>query len=454
MYRIEDMEKIDINLEKIKTNASIEYITHNEPTIDENIKVYAVIKNFIIKKKRVVYGGYAQNLLIKKKNPNEMFYKEIKGAYFNWPNLADIEFYTPTPIQDLIELTDELFKLNFKYVEGSEGIHNETYKVFVNFINYSDITYISQYVYNNLPIIEVDGIKCTHPHFMMVDTYRVITDPLTSYWRLDKSLKRFQQLIKYYPIIQDNNKKKVELESNDKILNFIRKKCIRKSKLVVVGFYAFNYYIKKAHKAFLLDKYPYYELISSNFEKDVKDIYSKLKQRYKMNITTKQFFPFFQFIDKRVEYYYNNKLILILYNNNDRCTVYKYSEKKKTYFGTSSLVYLYLLFSYYYAFINRNKKNTDLYLILIGQFFYAKNLYLDKHNITVIDKSPFQDFTIQCIGTPVETMRQSWITRHNKRKLGKMIVYRYTPGKKQSMHVVNFNNSSGNENKNIKKILK
>ena len=92
MYRTEDMEKIDINLENIKNTAASEYITHNEPTRDENIKVYTAIKQYVIRKKRVVYGGFAQNLLIKQKNPKEMFYKEIKGAYFNWPVVADIEF--------------------------------------------------------------------------------------------------------------------------------------------------------------------------------------------------------------------------------------------------------------------------------------------------------------------------------------------------------------------------
>jgi len=69
-----------------------------------------------------------------------------------------------------------------------------------------------------MPIIEIDGIKCAHPHFMMVDTYRILTDPMTSYWRLDKSIKRFQKLIKYYPIDQEFVNKKIEFKSKWEII--------------------------------------------------------------------------------------------------------------------------------------------------------------------------------------------------------------------------------------------
>ena len=39
----------------------------------------------------------------------------------------------------------------------------------------------------------------THPHFMLVDAYRVYADPMTSYFRLEKTFTRFSTLLKYYP---------------------------------------------------------------------------------------------------------------------------------------------------------------------------------------------------------------------------------------------------------------
>ena len=35
-------------------------------------------------------------------------------------------------------------------------------------------------------------------------------DPMTSYWRLDKTITRFQKLISYYPLDKPKNDKLVE----------------------------------------------------------------------------------------------------------------------------------------------------------------------------------------------------------------------------------------------------
>jgi len=454
MYRKEDMEMINQNLSKIKDDAAKEYKTFYEPTLSEMSKVYNAIKKYIQKNNKVVYGGYAQNLLIIKKNPADAFYTDIDGAYFNWPDIADIEFFSTTPLDDIIILTEELHAQGFKHVEGKEGMHPETYKIFVNFINYCDISYIPVHIYNNMPKITIDGIKCADPHFMMVDAYRVLTDPMTSYWRLDKSITRFQTILKYYPIDQSNVDKKIILQSNnDTILNFIRKKIIQKNKLIVVGLHAFNYYAKKVSSNYLINNIPYYEIISTNYEKDAKYIYAYLIKKFK-KISVKEFTPFFSFLDKHIEFFYNDKLILKLYGNNERCIVYNYSDNKKTHFGTYNLVMMYLYFEYYYALINRNKQNTNLYNILIGKFFKLRNTYLNDKKITVIDESPFKDFTYKCYGTPVESFRSSLLSGLEKRKQGKQMKFRYGPtGKPKQAPDYNFSNISGNQILNEKYLI-
>ena len=455
MYRTEDIEMINQNLSKIKDNAAKEYKTFYEPTLLEMSKVYNAIKNYIQKNNKVVYGGYAQNLLIIKKNPTDAFYTDIDGAYFNWPDIADIEFYSTTPLVDIINLTEELHAQGFKHVEGKEGMHPETYKIFVNFVNYCDISYIPVHIYNNMPKITINGIKCADPHFMMVDAYRVLTDPMTSYWRLDKSITRFQTILKYYPIDQSNVDKKIILQSNnDAILNFIRKKIIQKQKLIVVGLYAFNYYAKKVSNNYVINNIPYYEIISTNYEKDAKYIYAYLIKNFGNKISVKEFTPFFSFLDKHIEFFYDNQLILKLYGNNERCIVYNYSDNKKTHFGTYNLVMMYLYFEYYYALINRNKQNTNLCNILIGKFFKLRNTYLNDKKITVIDDSPFKDFTYKCYGTPVESFRSSLLSGIEKRKQGKQMKFRYGPtGKPRQVPDYKFSNISGNQILNEKYLI-
>jgi hypothetical protein len=438
MYRIEDIEKIDKNINKIKNAAAKEYKNHYEPTLTEMSQVYNAIKKYIIKNKKIVYGGFAQNLLITKKNPLDYFYTEINGAYFNWPDIADIEFYSPTPIKDMIEITEELHSLGFKHIEGVEGVHPETFKIFVNLINYCDISYMSENIYNNMSTIIIDNIICAEPNFMLIDAFRVLTDPLTSYWRLDKSINRFQKILKYYPLDQSLNDKKIYFKSNLLILKFIRKKIIHNSKLIVVGFLAFNYYAKKVSTEYVINNYPYYELISDNYIKDSSHIHTLLKHKFGDKITIKHFAPFFLFMDKRTEYYYENNLILKLYGNNSRCTVYNFSDKKHTNYGTYNLVFMYLLFNYYYAVINNNKDNVELYQTLLGKLFYLRNKYLNSHSITVVDKSPFQDFTLKCYGIPVDSMREN--------KLQKRTLLKYIPQLTKLNKIdYAFVNSSGNE---------
>jgi hypothetical protein len=454
MYRVKDIESIQNNIEKIKNDAAKEYKTLYEPTLKEISNVYSAIKNYIKKKRKIAYGGFAQNLLLTDKNPDESFYTIIDGAFYNWPDLADMEFYSSTPLHDIIDLTEELYALGFKHIEGKEGMHPETYKIFVNFINYCDISYMPPNIYSNIPTIEIDGIKCAHPHFMMVDAYRVLTDPMTSYWRLDKSINRFQLLLKYYPIDQTFAEKKFELKSNSDVLKIIRKKIIHMSDLVVVGFYAFDYYIKKVSDDLALNEYPYYEVISKNLESDSKKAFKILSHKFKKKITIKEFYPFLSFMDKRVEFYYDGSLVLRLFGNNERCTVYNYSEKKQTHFGTYNLVFLYLLFDYFLAIVFQDKTNIELYQGLITKIFNARNNYLNSKKLTVLDVSPFQDFTFKCYGYPADPMRSALLRGLQKIKQGKQIKFRYgpsgTPGKVPDYQ---FSNNSGNQNFNKKYLI-
>ena len=78
MYRPEDIQKIHENIDKIKEDAQFEYRKTNEPTLKESSDVCKLVINFIKKKNRIVYGGYAQNLLIMNKNKDDVFYKSLQ----------------------------------------------------------------------------------------------------------------------------------------------------------------------------------------------------------------------------------------------------------------------------------------------------------------------------------------------------------------------------------------
>ena len=439
MYRDEDINIIKLNIDTIMEEAMNTYKTSNEPTYEESNKIYKVILNFIKDKKRIIYGGYAQNKLIIEKNDDDGFYKKI--------DTPDIEFYSHSPLQDLVELCDLLYSYKFNYIQGSEGLHEGTYKIFVNFENYCDISYISKNIYDNCPYITTkDNLRIADPMFMLIDIYRVFTDPMTSYWRLDKSFKRQLKLYKYYPIesYQKNDIIKFTNRTPEYILNKIRKLIIHDSDYIVVGTYAYNYYVKKININPI--DINFYEIITTNINEEANKLYKKLNKIFKNKITVKEYFPFLEYFDYKVDFLYEDKIILRVYNNNNRCIVYNESTSKKTKFGTSQLVQLYLLSNYIYYMVNRNYIESNNYLNLFFRLNKAKNEYLNKHNINVIVNSPFQDFKMNCIGKPVNLDRLYRINMMEKKSKGLPIVFRYDPNGKPGKipnHI--FKNISGNQ---------
>lgn len=443
MYRLEDIEHVKIDVSKIQEKALISFKTKYEPTFDEYKKVTEYILEFIKMKKRIIYGGYAQNKLIYVKNKDDIFYKSC--------DTPDIEFYSHEPIKDIVDLCDFLYDKKCKYTQGLQGMHVGTYKLFVNFENYCDISYMSKNICDNMRYIEIEGIRYAHPYFMYIDSYRIFTDPNSFSFRLDKSFNRYTRLYKYYPIIiPENSKIKITITKTDpSTLSLLRKKIIHKSKYIIVGKYAYNYYMHKYDKKYI--DIDYYELIILDYDNEIQKIYKKINDIFD-NITIKEYTPFFEFFGKRMEFYLNNKLILKVYDNNNRCIVNRFSPKKKCYFGTNQLILLFLFSNYNYSIINRDTINENNNLLMIYNLIICKNKYLDSKNKTVLDNTPFEDFLIECNGIALDPRRESFLEKLNKKSQNKQISFRYEPsGKKINIPNYNFANTSGNQIINKKK---
>jgi hypothetical protein len=277
---------------------------------------------------------------------------------------------------------------------------------------------------------------------------------MTSYWRLEKSLKRFQKLIQYYPLQKSSFKLLLE-HIDEEVHNFINKKIIHKSNFILVGYNAYNYYASKySEENYELQPFEIINNKNEDFEKNAKDLYKILDSKYPNKITTKEYNPFYQFIDYRIEYYYNKKLVLTLYNNYDRCSVYNYSQKKLTYYGTFNITLMYMLYNHFYALINNNIKNMNNYLLICNKLYDIRNNYLEKHNLTVLDDSPFKDFTYKCFGTPKDPIRESLLNYIEKKNKKKLLKFKYSPsGKKITAPMYYFSNTSGNQVINKKYLI-
>lgn len=452
LYTDNDINKIIDNLDYITDLVEQKKLKILEPTIDEYNNVIKEILNFIKKKKRIIYGGYAWELLVKNANSGVGFYKKN--------DMPDVEFYSTKPIEDLKELCDILYKNN-KYVQGKNAQHSHTYKIFVNFINYCDITYMPTLLFNKIPYMIVYDYNVIDTNIIYIDILKMLTDPLRSYFRLEKFMKRFKLLNKDYPLklsnnVSNNSKISIKAEISD-IIKLIFDYIIKSNNFIFIGEIASQIYINKKYKY----SSSILELISINIEKDVKEIYAiifkycmknnKIKNFADM-VEVEQYYPFFQYWGKKIIIKYNKNPIIILYDNNEKC--YPYNDVKLLIFdkeenisiGTFNLVLLYYFYSIMKTIVDNKKNEKEIIQSIIYNMIKTKEEYLKKKNITLFDDSIYKDFIIDCKGKTVDFIRKFHLNRINKKYNSPSLIPSYDPAELKIFDVskYSYDNISGN----------
>ena len=422
-----------------------------EPSLDEYKNVMKIILEFIIINRRIIYGGYGWNELIIKKNPKDMIYSKEKIEQ------PDIEFYSYKPIHDLVFLCNEMNEKGFKFVRAESAQHHETYSIIVNQLCYCDITYMPKFLYDKMPIMKVNNFNISHPKFILIDIMRQYNDPMTSYWRVKKNLIRANTLLRHYPLDTRGKFTKFKIDnSTQRILDFIRKNIIIGSKLLVFGYYGYNYYKFKGNVNNREELYvPYYDLISTNLIEDVKIIKETL-ENFESNIEIEEYHRFFQFLDNRISFKFKGNIVLNIYGNNEMCIPYWFDEKKKINIVTFPYMVQTLLIIHIYYLINNNKIESSNFDYLLEDIIKIRNNYLKDHKKTILDETPFQEFRIQCMGKTIEPSRKYRLSIAEKLMKKQPIKFRYDPNnfpKNFNPDKIKFDNTSGNVNKSKNKIL-
>lgn len=446
-------------MDKIKTKK------YKESNIDEINSIYKLIIGYIKSTKRKIYGGYALDKLLVAKNKSYALYDET--------DIPDIDFYSPDPLEDLYMLCDKLHEAGFKSVVGQEAQHRETYSIFVNYQLYCDISYFPANIYNKVKFIQIDGFNIVHPWFMMIDYFRMLTDPMMSYWRLEKHYVRYLKLRETYPLPIINKPLEIASYSNNKIneaINILFDFITTKNSLILCGFYAYNYYLhesqyQKSHPNYSYVNIPYLEIYSNNYIPDGLDIIEYIsKLDIGSKIIHKEFYPLYQFYGYNVVFYYvdgeNHIPILYLYSTNKKCIPFKTVKLIKfdnlniknpqqkpnstINIGSFDLNMLQALIILLKVRIDDDNEWNDIIYRLINGYETFNKYYLKNHKITMYDESIFERFVVECIGETIDPNKERRLLMQARKKLGKPLTFRYEPptSKKSTSYV--FLNSSGN----------
>ena len=420
MFTNKDIEVFDNKIDDLDDSAEILTDKVNEGLIKNQKAIISIIESYIKEHQLIVYGGNAQNLAIKKIDP--------KGVFYDDKDVHDYDVYSFDPRTDAINLTKQIFKAGFKNILAIEAIHVETYSIKYYGTPLCDFSYMPKYIFDNLPILSVDGFKIVNPYLAYIDFMRMFNDPLTSSsFRWSKNFERFNMMQKYYPLTSKELKNDIKDNIDKSIEKDLRKIISKSDSLIYTGIECFNKYASlcKCDKLGL----EYLTLVSTNYLDDVKMILSELKKKY--NITTQERYPFFQFWDFSIDIRINDKLVCKIYKNNNICIPFKEIKGVKYASFTYNLMWI-MIEKFYYSIYDANcsgrpKQNNEIikrYDQIINGMLFIKDKYLKEHKKTFLDDTIFQHFvTDKCSGVP---LNPSDIKNSIKNYRG----FKYDPNKK------------------------
>ena len=464
----------------IMKNALVIKFERHSPTNKELLIMQRTILEFIKSKKRKLYGGAAIHFLLKKKGN--------KGIYVEDPDITDdvfdFDFYSTTPKEDMHEICDRIYKLGFKYISGAEAAHEDTFGINYHNIRLGDITFVPPNVYAIIPTVEYEKIHVCAPEFIMVDFYRMRSNPTNSFFRLDKFWIRQQQLLEFYPEFNvTNNTSKNNTSKNNTSKNNTSKNNLTEELLSIledpnifpIGTYALNIYIKIANSITRKEEVSSKNTTSTKKEEvrkntttvkefpestlevislDVLDTVNKVNKELKKlkNLETEwvEYSPLFQLYggsavlkDKQ------GRAILRIYDYNKRCVPYfKYTSVKKLQIPSFD----YLICYWYYEWVRllTIKKDTEQAKSAICTLHSIRKEYLKAQKLDNFSKDhPFQILRIDCKGTDADFLVETSMRRNQRKIDNKLIVYRYQPqfGIKEAPPFI-FTNASGREVRN------
>lgn len=417
-----------------------------EPTIHEKRKVMDDIKNFIRDKKRKVYGGTAMNETIKAINPKDAIYDDVI--------FSDIEFYSPAPVQDMVELANLLHQKGYKMVVGREAQHEGTYSIFVNMQLYCDISYVPTRVYHGIQTIEIDGLLYVHPHFMIIDLLRMINDPINAAeQRWEKAFKRLYKLLRSYPL--ELFDRPIQIQKPDEefrsYLNKIKSDFMTipevSKSCLISGFEAYNFFVRhamgdrtieqQARTSYgstkletLVSNVPFLEFVSINYTDTVIRLYNFIKNLVPdaKEITLDENYPLFQFSNYSVTISYKGKPLARVYEEDGHCIPDIKTTREYMYVSYQYLL-MSMLMNKFRSYLEKDKEMYLNYGSAVSNLVKVRNIYLDAKKLPVINDSVFTEFKISCVGSTVSYIRTAQLRIQERISKGKTAIFRYEPEK-------------------------
>lgn len=389
------------NEEKVKKDTAIS---------EETKQMIDILEDFLKKRKCVCYGGTAINNLLPEK---AQFYDRDF-------DMADYDFYSNQPIEDAKELADMYYLAGFREVEAKSGVHEGTYKVFVNFTPIADITYLDDRLYQNIQKTSIvkDGIHYASPDFLRMSMYLELSRPRGDVSRWEKVFKRIILLNTYYPLRPKIDCDKIDfqrkmeetdVDKNTQIFNIVRDTFIEE-KVVFFGGYAFSIYsdfFSKQRKKRVSRSQPDFDVLSENPQATAEKVASKLAKAGFKDVKIKFHEEIGELIPKNYQISVGNDTIAFVYKP---IACHSYNEIQveghKLYIATINTI-----LSFYLAFLYVNKwYYNEERILCMSQYLFD----IEQEN-RLEQTGVLKRFTVDCLGKQ-KTLNDIFVIKNQKYK--------------------------------------
>lgn len=364
--------------------------TANSPDV---VKMIRIVEDFLMDKKLVCYGGTAINNILPKEA--QFYNKNVE--------IPDYDFFSPTALEHAKELADIFYKRGYDEVEAKTGVHQGTYKVFVNFIPVADITFLHPTLYSSLKreSIHIGGIRYAPANYLRMGMFLELSRPEGDVSRWEKVLKRLNLLNKYHPL-HTNGKQKC---SGDV---FHRKSghntslpdktfLVARNSLIDQGVIFFGGYAASMYYRYMPDSYgrspkgiPVFDVLSEQPQRCANILKDALQENRIRRVKLIQHTSIGEVVPEHIEVIAENETVAYIYRP---ISCHSYNtiivDKKEVNIATIDT-----MLSFYLAFLYADKKYYDKTRILCMSAYLFQ---IEEHN-RLAQKGVLKRFSTKCYG--------------------------------------------------------
>jgi|SaaInlV_125m_DNA_1040241.scaffolds.fasta_scaffold09852_3 hypothetical protein len=391
----------------------IEHIVQdlNDENLQENYKnskiLLETVGDFIADKKNnlQLYGGYAINLLLPHR---QKIYKEY--------TINDFDCFCPNALKTANKLAVKLKKKGFEYIKIRKAMHNNTYKIYVNFITVLDITQIDKRLFDSFTKIANKEKKTSiykyykeryqlAPYaFLMSNLHFELARPKASYFRWEKIYQRLQLFSK----LIDSNHTKIETSSNnydkdhENVCKLISSHA-KKNSMPIIGEFALKLHGIKGFSSHSLS------ILSMDIDKTKIELMKIFKSANINNVVIKKSEKYPELINPMYNIFLNNIRIASIMNASTDC--YSYITKKGHTIGSIDCIMYFMYVEYIIAMINNDKNAVKLW----SQIQYLEH-YARKH----LYNNPKKILSKKCYGVNyslVDILKKKWMKKQTLKYL-------------------------------------